>query len=509
MKILVVSFLRLGDFLQGGPVLAGLKRRHPDSRLDTLTFAPVARLRDLIPCVNRWWTLDRDELQAGLGRADIPILTAFDVLREDLDRVAEEGYDLIVNLTSSRFAGLVCGYLPAREKIGLAILPGDRPQFHSPWFRYLNERAGRPSADMFNYTDIFLGACGLDEPAWPLVSTEVGRREAAALGVMTAGPRILCQPFTSDNRKNWPRNQWRRFLSGLRERIPNANLLVLGSEHEETGVNEIVAGSDSAAVPAIVSLEGAMELLATGDLLVTGDTSIKHMANAGRARVLELSLGPSDFRRTGIYKSGSLILQPRLGCAPCAHTGGCTQSRQICAEVLSPDGVVEAAVALLADDWSRLSRLADTRPETGFFRAERLETGFWNATDMARAGSTAGAEDILERCARRFLLNQEDRKPFGRVGSEAVALERVIERLTKDGGFQSLLARLEFIEREEGRRVHSASRAADEVARGARTGQLDFASLRSAQRQARDEARHAEIKCKLVRSLKNRLMERT
>lgn len=119
MKILVINLLRLGDVIMTVPVVNGLAKRRADAQIDMLTFKGPAQLHAMIPAVNRWWSLDREELQDGLGRADVPMLSSFAVLQEQLDAINAEKYDLIINLTQTKFSAYVAGYLKASDRLGL------------------------------------------------------------------------------------------------------------------------------------------------------------------------------------------------------------------------------------------------------------------------------------------------------------------------------------------------------------------------------------------------------
>ncbi|HMN69470.1 MAG TPA: hypothetical protein PKC28_13090 [Bdellovibrionales bacterium] len=188
MKILVVSLLRLGDAIMLAPIVNGLARGRADARVDMLTFKPVDMLHAMMPNVRRWWTMDRQELQAGLGRADLPALTSFAVLDEQLRAIDAEKYDLIINLTQTHFSAYVMGLLKSPDRLGLTFDLKGQTHFHSPWFRHLNESLdGGP---IFHFTDVFMHACGLGSARadWSMPATEKGGR---GLGFVRESPRCL------------------------------------------------------------------------------------------------------------------------------------------------------------------------------------------------------------------------------------------------------------------------------------------------------------------------------
>jgi hypothetical protein len=213
---------------------------------------------------------------------------------------------------------------------------------------------------------------------------------------------------------------------------------------------------------------------------------------------LELSLGSSDHARTGSYKQDGLILQARLDCAPCRHSAPCSRPTRVCAERLAPDAVSAAALALLHDDWAEIGRQAHDSKDLIYFRTRHLETGFWFAEDLAVREPARTLEGLLERSTWKFLLNQDFKQPLAEFGSESVRLHDEVHRLFPADLRAPLLSHLDFLDREV---------SAVEPMRSLPAAGSDFTARRRARQRAEEEARRAEIKLKLIRSLKSRWME--
>ena len=464
----------------------------------------------MIPSVSRWFTVDREELQSGLGRADIPLLTSFDILREQCEQLSAEKYDLIINVTQTEFSGWLMGYISAKTKVGLCFNVRGQASFNSSWFRYLNQHADRSVPDVLNYSDIFSYACEVSEEPriWPIHVTPQGEQEAMALP-LPAGEVIAVQALTSDVKKNWHPTKWNQWLDAMCVLRPAAHFAFLGSPAERSLLQEILAGAaDSTRVTlAIVSLDGALAVLNRATLLVTGDTSIKHLANAGSCSVLELSMGSSDYRRTGIYKENSLILQGPAACAPCPHSTPCSQVSHLCSDAISVGAVVAATDLLLKSDWEGLRQAARSF-SVKFLRTRVMATGFWYAGDLAGPDAVATVDTWIKRSAYKFLLNGGDKGLLPKFGSEVYQLGAEITQLVPPEGIQPVLAHLEFLEDELGRRQieTTAERRRFEPLTG--IGKIpDLASLRQIEMRLENERREIEVKAKLVRSLKTKLLE--
>lgn len=483
MKILVINLLRLGDVVMNVPVINGLRARRADAQIDMLTFKPASALHVMLPKVNRWWTIDRDELQDGLGRADVPMLASFSVLKEQLDAINAEKYDLIINLTQTKFSAYVAGYLKAGDRLGLTYDLKGLPHFYSPWFRYLDERADGEIDDVFHHTDIFAHACGIGEAPrdWTLKVTAKGRDEVEALNLGT-GEVIALQLFTSDEKKNWPVGRWLDFVHELKAHRPTIQIVALGAPNERERLLEFTAMAGTEIIPAVLSLEGAVALLHRAKLLLTGDTSIKHLANSATAKVIELSLGWSDYRRTGVYKENSLIVTGEIDAA------------DLCA----------TSLAFLRDDWRAISHCA-TRLKIR--RSRELSAGFWYAQDLSAPDAAATVETLVERCAWKITLNRERQKQFSEFGSEGVALRRELRALIGDE--KPVLAHLDFLEKTEEERGQALGTALNSLKRERppRESLMDIAGFRKRQIELEFAFTHIEHKTKLIRTLKTNWTE--
>ncbi|NJL25533.1 MAG: hypothetical protein HC902_10420 [Calothrix sp. SM1_5_4] len=126
------------------------------------------------------------------------------------------------------------------------------------------------------------------------------------------------------------------------------------------------------------------------------------------------------------------------------------------------------------------------------------------AADLADAAPLTTVDRILERCTWKFLLNQEYRRPLSEFGSESVRLQNEIRRLFPDQDQAPVLAHLDFLEKELDRDQEAPSPS---LTAYSREDVVDITGLRREQNRRAEDRRQAEIKMKLIRSLKSRLME--
>jgi len=512
MKVLVIGLLRLGDFIQILPVIHGLRAQNSIRQLDVLTFEPTKSLQPMLPVVDQWWTLNRDDLQRGLGEGNIPMLTSFSVLQEQLDTINAQKYDAVINLTQTRFSAWIAGYLHTGNRTGLALDPRGNPHFHSPWFQYLDEHTPLNVKDIFHYTDIFFYGCGLkgSERQWWMKETTTGQLEVDELS-LPAGENIVLQVFTSDDKKTWPAESWLRMLTQLRLFRSKANLVLLGAPNEAERLRGLASQARERGLrvtEAILSMQGAFSLLKRAQLLISGDTSIKHLANAADIPVLELSLGSSDFRRTGAYRANALIVQAKVRCAPCPHSSPCSQDTHECAAVLSPEIVSTSAHHMLSGDWFALRKLAqEFFREARFLRTRMVESGFWFAADLLGSKPEVLLDTLVERCTWKFLLSREYLNPLAQFGSEGVRLCRELESLLPSEALTHVNGHLNFLESETAQRseklahMWQTARQAPAPDRGI----TQIGDVRKMHAELEKVFHQAQVKLKLIRSLKSQL----
>ncbi|MBX3041762.1 MAG: glycosyltransferase family 9 protein [Bdellovibrionaceae bacterium] len=347
MKILVLSLLRVGDLIQQKPLLARLREKHPGAEIHLLVNRSVLSVRDLFPEVDLWFSFDRDGLQKQLGSAEIPILKPLSELSTLVEELSYEHYDLVYNFTHNRLSAFLASAIPAVEKKGLLAQGTGFRTFENSWLRHFNERFGTKEGTPFHYIELLAGAFDL------------GQIEPPRLAVR--GDLLLIQPLTSDVKKNYHPTSWNRCLAQVRAEHPDLEIKILGAPFEKETLLKSFDEEDLL-ICEWSELRGVLQRAA---LLVTGDTSVKHLAVHAGVPILEIALGSADPEKTGAYADGAWVLTTAIACAPCPHHRPCRQLSHLCGEQLRPEDVASVIDALLngrePSVVSETTRLAKTK----------------------------------------------------------------------------------------------------------------------------------------------------
>ncbi|MCM2283007.1 MAG: glycosyltransferase family 9 protein, partial [Bdellovibrionaceae bacterium] len=456
-KILALCLLRLGDIILATPVLRGLRERHPDAEIHILINSQFAQIRDLIPYVDHVHLFDRADMQKGLGEAGRSLFEPYERLRALITRLENQRYTQVINLTQNRLSGYLTSMIQGPVKIGLALTAQGLAAFNSPWFRYLNAQADEDSDLVFHYSDVFRFALGLEDGPNRLSLHEcpAGQDEAKAFLPQEGRRLLLVQPLTSDSKKDWGLERFHELIRFFCARHEKFDVVVLGSPAEREKLQPMVDSLAAQGLPvrlAICSLAGAYSLLVRAAGLVTGDTSIKHLACAAGTPLVELSLGSSDYRRTGAYLQNSIIVQARELCAPCPHSKACHRDMHACAARIRPEAVAMVLSEVVANQRSQLRVIAqEFADEVEILCVEIEESGFWAAHSVLEPFSEVNVARWLWMSGQKAQLEEERLRHqggWGEIGTESVRLERLLRRVYPSATAADWVHLLDVLERQ-------------------------------------------------------------
>ncbi|MCX7977514.1 MAG: glycosyltransferase family 9 protein [Bdellovibrionaceae bacterium] len=330
MKILVLSLLRLGDTLQQAFLFKALREKCPQAKIYVVVNSVPRGIEKIIPEVDHWILFERSNLQAMIGEKSENIFSPILSVRNFITKLNQISFDVVYNFTHNRLSALIAGMVEAVEYRGLVWRKGGYTGLENLWLRQFNNEFSERHPSPLHYVEYLANA--FDLPIRPL---EAKSRSGS----------VLIQPLTSDPKKNWGLSFWRALVDELVAANPNLQVRVLGAPSEMLELERFFTGDELR----ICDLQGARDELRRASLLITGDTSIKHLAVMEGTRVLEISMGSADPTRTGPFGVGHYILTSSADCYPCLHTSPCRKLSHLCAEAIKVKDVIQVADALLAE----------------------------------------------------------------------------------------------------------------------------------------------------------------
>jgi lipopolysaccharide heptosyltransferase II len=317
-RLLVVAPNRIGDALMAQPLLARLRARLPQARIDVLApawVAPVAR-----------------RMPEAAGVIETPFAHGQLALRERwrLARTLKAlGYDQAIVLANTWKSALVpffadipirSGYV-GESRYGLLNLLYRRRPGREPMALHYARLAEKPGTEI---------ALPLPEPRLA-VDEAAAQATRARFGI--EGPyAVLCPGAEYGPAKRWP------YFAELSQRLA-LPAVVLGSA-QERDLGAAVKGRNLAGE---TTLDEAIELMAGAALVVSNDSGLMHIAAAlGRPQVA--LYGSSSPQHTPPLSARARVIWLGIECSPC-YARECPLGHFRCMRELTVEQVLDAVHA--------------------------------------------------------------------------------------------------------------------------------------------------------------------
>lgn len=353
-QVLIINITRMGDLVQTVPLLRRLEEEWPGVAIDLVIDTPLAPMAALLPVLRQVHTYNFTTVfknPQGTQQGD-------ELLSPDIAAWAQSlaaiGYDRVINLTFTRWSGLLAAAIGAPDTRG-AVTTSGISILKNPWLAYCVDMQQARRFNRFSLVDLYaLGGSG-PGPFTPIRLSLPGEAEGWAERYLdqigTGHIPIAVQIGASQTRKAWRPEYFGRTMAALSRRLKVAFVLI-GTRQEANSVQQAVdayhqAGGVGLLCDAVgqTGVSQLAALLSRCRLLLTNDTGPMHLAVGVGTPVIDLSVGHVDFHETGPYGPGHWVIQPVLDCAPCGYTQVC--AHHACMDQLVPDQVAALALHVL------------------------------------------------------------------------------------------------------------------------------------------------------------------
>lgn len=322
MRILVVSLLRIGDSFMHLKVIQGIQKKYPHAKIDIAMNDEFAYLNSFFEEKGiQMHLFPRKEFQKMIFDEGSHLLEPIWAMQEWFHNLSKNNFDQVYNFTHTRISAYFMEMVYARKKSGLCFEGGEFHLHGTEWLDYLNQNFASGYKSEFHIIEVLSKSFDL-----PLDIEKSEDREFK---------KILMQPLTSDSKKNWPLGQWKKLFELIRKKLPQYEVRVLAAPSELPILRDYFQDTDVLGL----TFSEAEAILKESDLLISGDTSIVHLASLTRTRSVMISLGSSDPIKTGPFLFGSGVISGEAPCRPCSHTTNCSQPSHICSSRIDPESV--------------------------------------------------------------------------------------------------------------------------------------------------------------------------
>ncbi|MCK6597440.1 MAG: glycosyltransferase family 9 protein [Bdellovibrionaceae bacterium] len=321
MKVLFLSLLRIGDLLMHIRLLEGYRQQNPKAEIHILVY-------DLIPyefCKLFPWIefhyFYRYTMQKQINSFEQPLLYPLLHGKKIITQLNEMNFDKVIDLTYQKFSAKILSLLSSPYKVG--VYNWDQFESHN---NDLNLKFITQMLDPHNdihYLDLLK----------KLLKVNIDIHSAS----INNHDLVLFQIQTSDSKKNLDLIKWKKTLELLKEKFPTKKFKILLGKDDFKKMTFYFAKSDML----VANFHESKRLLEESNLLVTLDTSIKHLAVYSRTPTLEISVGSSHPKKTSGYQEGNFILSSNSECRPCSHHSACQFERNLCQDMITEKSIYD------------------------------------------------------------------------------------------------------------------------------------------------------------------------
>ncbi len=344
MKTLVIRTARLGDILQLGPMLRGIKEGDPEGELHYLVSSELKEL------VDGWSWIDQV--------IEFPLTSYRLELREKPEsfrKICNEIFELAQDLKSREYHLIINrdyelgGILSAlcRPEVFKGVSMDGKGRFVADEIsqRLVDAVRGNRRATARNLVDWSIDIAGVSPSIRNLdmtlpVSARVGALELLReRGVRQGDLLVAVQMGAAKEFRRWGAENFAELIEWLMT-IRRRKVVLVGTMSEMDLRDEIlgrVSFRDGQLVDVVgkTSIKELAAVLERCSYLITGDTGTMHVAAAVGTKVIAMFYGPAYPFETGPYGEGHLVLMADLPCAPCRAPSECTDHFR-CRDLMTP-----------------------------------------------------------------------------------------------------------------------------------------------------------------------------
>lgn len=340
MKVLALSLLRLGDIFMHLHVLNTYKRHNPTHQITLMINEQFRHAEHLILSlskVERIIYFDRTAIQQGLLDKNSGQLYSYQKLSKLTEEVQELKIDRLLNLTHNQLSARLVDLFAVGDVKGIGYQDGKVIGLQSLATKYFNEHYSEDINYSFHYVDILKQILELQVDCVQTSDEFLAKK-------------ICIQVFSAEEKKEHNTQFWCDLISVLRATGCTLPIYVIcsPSEIERTSLMRLQLQNIENLHFVAPSLNELVSYLMES-VLITVDTSIKHIASHLETRIVEISLGSSNPVKTSAYAAGAWILHSARSCAPCSHSRSCHQPEYFCRQDLLPQDVAITVMQIIKE----------------------------------------------------------------------------------------------------------------------------------------------------------------
>ena len=328
-RILLVHLEALGAVMRSTALLPAIRRKFPGCHITWVTQRPADKLLENNPLVDRVLTTSSDDLLA-LSALEFDVALVIDKSLKSAGVLKLTRADLIYGFQVDPYSSAIVPATPAASELWQIGLSNRKKFFEN-----------KKTETRLAHEALELGPWQRDEYVLRLSEAEkraadarrsqwLVRHDQVVIGVNTGCSNAI--PYKKLSIENH-----HELIDGLRARIPDARLVLLGGREDGVRNQRIAYGRDVIQSPTESGLRDGMVSVQACDIVVTGDSLGLHLSVAlGKWTVAWF--GPTCAHEIDLYDRG-VFVHSRASCSPCWKRS--CQKAPMCYDLVSIDELIE------------------------------------------------------------------------------------------------------------------------------------------------------------------------
>ncbi len=358
-RIVLFQRRRVGDFFQSLPAIRNILSEFDNE--DRLYIVVDKSLKILRPF------FESNIVLMDLGDFfkefyDIDLGVNADVNFLNLERGAVV-FDTVVNLNYGLINSLVLNIIPAESKFGFIAnrKGGDRRKIVYPLkaANYFFNSIRHRSQNRINIADIF---CLFSPRFYPTRREILGKtaftfdkfnkKKKCNNGIK----RIIFAVGASSIKRQLDSEELAEIIRLIHADYPDFEIILVGLKEESDYAKRIEDDIDFHILNIVgkTSLPEVIEILKTGDIMVSPDTGLLQIASFIGLKITAIFLGNANIYETGPYMEGSYVISPIMDCYPCFEHLKCEFNYECKKRIKAKDvfNVVKLILSVGGEDFS-------------------------------------------------------------------------------------------------------------------------------------------------------------
>lgn len=322
-KTLIVNLKRFGDIFQTGHLISTLKDKQPNHEIHLLCYDECASAAKTLKGLTKVHSLDRKKIVTYYKNPIYSDGLAFNEIQKKTQTIQEEGYDRVINYSNDSVSTYLCSFFASSKTAisGISFTSKQTISYSSESAIVLNDIVTQTDFTPFNLNDLYHDL--VDEIYTPSDREKVKSNKThdkTALNNLnrlreiknsdTSAVSIVgFQICSSSPLKDIPFETLKNVIQSVYSHPNMVPILIIAPTAQERDYsNKINTLFENRLVSVEADFIALPSVLKNIDLLVSPDTSVKHLADLVEMPVLEISLGYAPFLKQGTINPRSAII---------------------------------------------------------------------------------------------------------------------------------------------------------------------------------------------------------